>query len=127
MSQLFTSGGQSIGVSASASVFSMNIQGWFSFRINWFDCLAVQGTLKSLLQHHSSKASSSVLSLLYDPTLLSTDDYWKEHKFYCATFVGKVISLLFNTLSRFVIAFLPRNNCLPISFSRPNIYCSGYT
>ena len=127
MSQLFTSGGQSIGVSASASVLPMNVQGWFSFRINWFDCLAVQGTLKSLLQHHSSKASSSVLSLLYDPTLLSTDDYWKEHKFYCATFVGKVISLLFNTLSRFVIAFLPRNNCLPISFSRPNIYCSGYT
>ena len=55
MSQLFASGGQSIGVSASASVLPMNIQ--VSFRMNWFDLLAVQGTLKSLLQHHSSKVS----------------------------------------------------------------------
>ena len=56
MSWLFTSGGQSIGVSASASVLPMNIQG-ISFRIDWFDLLAVQGILKSLLQHHISKAS----------------------------------------------------------------------
>ena len=56
MSQLFASGGQSIGVSASASVLPMNIQ-LISFRIDWFDLLTVQGTLKSLLQHHSSKAS----------------------------------------------------------------------
>ena len=56
MSQLFTSGGQSIGASASASVFLMNIQ-VISSRIDWFDLLAVQGTLKSLLQHHNSKAS----------------------------------------------------------------------
>ena len=55
--RLFTSGGQSIGASASASVLPMNIQGWFSFRINWFDLLAVQGTLKSILQYHNSKAS----------------------------------------------------------------------
>ena len=55
---LFISGGQSIGVSASASVFPTNIQSWLiSFRIDWFDLLAVQGTLKSLLQHHSSKES----------------------------------------------------------------------
>ena len=54
MSQLFASGGQSIGNSASASVLPMNIQ---DFKIDWFDLLAVQGTLKSLLQHHSSKAS----------------------------------------------------------------------
>ena len=64
MSQLFTSGGQSIGASASASVLPMNIQIpmnnqeiMISFRIDWLDLLAVQGTLKSLLQHHSSKAS----------------------------------------------------------------------
>ena len=57
MSQFCASGGQSIGVSASASVLPMNIQDWFSFRMDWFDVLAVQGTLKSLLQHHSSKAS----------------------------------------------------------------------
>ena len=65
MSQFFTSGGQSIGVSASGSVLPVNIQdwsplawtGWISFSMDWLDLLAVQGTLKSLLQHHSSKAS----------------------------------------------------------------------
>ena len=56
MSQLFTSGGQSIGVSASASP-SNEYSGLISFRMDWLDLLAVQGTLKSLLQHHSSKAS----------------------------------------------------------------------
>ena len=55
MSQLFTSGGQSVG--ASASVLPMNIQDSFPFNIDWFDLLAVQRTLKSLLQHHSSKTS----------------------------------------------------------------------
>ena len=74
MSQLFASGGQSIGTSTSASVLPMNIQG-ISFRIDWFDLLAVQGTLKSLLQHHSLKSiNSSVLSLLYGPTLTSLHD-----------------------------------------------------
>ena len=57
MSRFFASGGQSIGISASASVLPMNIQDWISFRIDWFDLLAVQGMLKSLLQHCSSKAS----------------------------------------------------------------------
>ena len=56
VSQLFKSGGQSTGVSASASVLPLNIQGWFPLGLTWFDLLAVQGTLKSLLQHHSSKA-----------------------------------------------------------------------
>ena len=58
MSQLFASGGQSIGASVSASVLPSNdYSGSFSFRIGWFDLLGVQGTLRSLLQHHSSKAS----------------------------------------------------------------------
>ena len=57
MSRFFTSGGQCIGVSASASVLPMNMQDWFFFRMDWLNRLAVQGTLKSLLQHHSSKAS----------------------------------------------------------------------
>ena len=57
MNQLFISGSQSIGVSVSASVLPMNILDWFPFRIDWLDLLAVQGTLKSLLQHPSSKAS----------------------------------------------------------------------
>ena len=57
MSQLFASGGQSIGASASASVLPMNIQGWFPLGLTWFDVLAVEGTLKSLFQHPSLKAS----------------------------------------------------------------------
>ena len=57
MSKLFASGGQSIGVSASASVLPMNIQDRFPLGIDWLNVLAVQGTLKSLLQHHSAKAS----------------------------------------------------------------------
>ena len=57
MSQLFASGGQSIGASASSSVLPMSIQELISFRVDWFDLLAVQGALKSLLQHHDSKAS----------------------------------------------------------------------
>ena len=80
MSQLWASGGQSIGVTASTSVLSMNTQDYISFRMDWFDLLAVQGTLKSLLQHHSSKASiSSMLSFLYSPTLTSIHDYWKNY------------------------------------------------
>ena len=69
MSQFFTSGGQSIGASASASVLPMTIQSFISFRIDWFDLLAVQGTL-SLLQQHSSKTSIFLaLSFLYGPAL----------------------------------------------------------
>ena len=72
-------GGQSIGVSASASVFPVNIPGLISFRMDWVDLLAVQGTLKSLPQHHSSKSiNSSSLSFLYSPTLSSIHDYWKN-------------------------------------------------
>ena len=59
---------------------SNEYSGLFSFRIDWFDLLAVQGTLKSLLQHHSLKASSG-LSLLYGPTLTSTHNNWKNHSF----------------------------------------------
>ena len=80
MSQLFTSGGQSIGVSASASVLPMNYSGLISFRIDWFDLLPVQGILKHLLQHHNSKVTiqsnnSSALSLLYAPALTSVHDH----------------------------------------------------
>ena len=82
MSQFFTSGGQSIGASALASVLPSKYSGLISFRIDWFDLLAVQGTLKSLLPHHSSKASILLmLSLLYSPTLISIHDHWKNHSF----------------------------------------------
>ena len=80
ISQLYAWGGQSIGVSASASVFPMSTQELISFRMDWSDLLAVQGTLKSLLQHHSSKASiPSALSFLHSPTLTSIHDHWKNH------------------------------------------------
>ena len=87
-----------------------------SFRIDWFDLLAVQGTLKCLLQHHSVKASILQLSAFFTVRLLTfIHDYWKNQSFDYADklyFVGKITSLLFNTLSRFVIAFLPRTKHL---------------
>ena len=116
MNRLFTSGGQSIRASASSPVLPMNIQVWIFFRIDWFDLPDVQGTLKSLFQHQFKGISSSVLSLLCDPSLTSIPDYWKNHGFDLWFFVGKVRSLLFNVLSKFVIAFLPRSKCLLISW-----------
>ena len=105
MSQLFISVGQSIGASASASVLPMNIHSWFP------DILAVQGTLKSLLQHHSSKVSILQCSA-YSPTLTSIHDYWKNNSLTRQTFVGQVMSLLFNMLSRLIVTFLPRSKHL---------------
>ena len=81
MSQLFTSGGHSIGASASASVLPMNIKGESPLGLSSLISLLSKG-LSSLLQHHNSKASnSSVLSLLYCPTLTSVHDSWKNHSF----------------------------------------------
>ena len=75
---------------------SNEYSGLISFKIHWLDLLAVQGTLKSLLQHHSSEASnSSALSFLYNPTLTSIHDYWKTIALTRQTFVGKVMSLVF--------------------------------
>ena len=117
MSQLFPSGGQSIGASPSASVLSMNeYSGLVSFRIDWFDLLAVQGTLKSVLQHHSSKASILRCSAFFIVQL--SHPYITNGKTIDLTrwtFVGKVMFLLFNLLSRLVIAFLPRSKRLLIS------------
>ena len=98
MSQLFASGGQSIGVSASTSVLPMNTQ---SFRMDWLDLLSVQGTLKSLLQHHSSKASILWLSAFF--IVQHSHPYMTSGKTIAlsrGTFVYKVMSLLFNMLSR---------------------------
>ena len=88
-----------------------------SFRIDWFDMLAVQGTLKRLLQHHSSKASILQQSAFFMVQL--SYPYMTTRKTIALTiltFVGKLMSLLFNTLSRFVIAFLPRSKLLFISW-----------
>ena len=113
MSQFFISGGQSIGVSASASVNEYS--GLFSFRVDWLDLLTVQGTLKSLLQHHSSEASILWHSAFFMVQL--SHPYMTTGKAIALTrqtSVGKVISLLFDMLSGLVIAFLPRSKRLLI-------------
>ena len=103
--------------------FSFNISpsneysGLISFRMDWLDILAVQGTLKSLLQHHSSKASILYHSALFIVQL--SHPYMTTGKTIALTirtFVCKVLSLLFNMLSSLVIAFLPRNKRLLISW-----------
>ena len=94
---------------------SNEYSGLTSFRIDWVDLLAVQGTLKSLLQHHSSKASilrSAFFIVQLSPPYMITG---KTIVLTRWTFVGKVMSLLFNMLSRLVITFLPRSKCLLIS------------
>jgi len=118
MSQLFPSGGQSIGVSASTSVLPSNEHpGLISFRMDWLDLLTVQGTLKSLLQHHSSKVSILWGSAFF--ILQLSHPYMTTGKTIALTrwmFVDKVMSLLLNMLSRLVITFLPRSKRLLISW-----------
>ena len=103
--------------------FSFNIipskkhPGLISFRMDWLDLLAIQGTLKSLLQHHSSKASILQCSAFFTDQL--SHPYMTTGKTIALTrwtFVGKVMSLLFNMLSRLVIIFLPRSKRLLISW-----------
>ena len=96
---------------------SNEYSGLISFRIDWFHLLAVQGTLKSLLQQHSSKASILQHSAVFIVQL--PHPYMTIGKIIVltrGTFVGKVMSLLFNMLSRLVITFLPRSKCLLISW-----------
>ena len=96
---------------------SNEYSGLISFRTDWFDLLAVQRTLKSLLQHHNLKASILWCSaFFYGSTLTSVHDYQKTIALTIQTFVGKVMSFLFNMLSRFVITFLPRSKRLLISW-----------
>ena len=116
MSQLFIAGGQSIGTSA-----CNEYSGLISFRIDCLDLLAVQGILKSLLQHHSSKAS--IIQCLAFFMVQLSHPHMTTGTIIALTiwiFVGKVMPLLSNTLSRFVIAFLPRSRRL--LFSCLNIY-----
>ena len=117
MSQFFASGGQSIGALASASVLPMNIQDWFP--LGWTGWISSQskGLSKSLLQHHSSKASILqhsaffIVQLLHPYMTTGKTISWTRR-----TFVGKVMSLLFNMLSRLIKAFLPRSKRLLISW-----------
>ena len=104
MNQFFASGGPSIGVSASASVLPMSTEDWFSFKMDWLDLLAVQGTLKSLLQQHGSKAL--ILWRLAFFIVQFSHPYMTTGKIIALTrwtFVSKVMPLLFNMLSRLVI------------------------
>ena len=99
---------------------SKEIPGLISLRIDWLDLLAVQGTLKSLLQHHSSKASILRRSAFF--TVQLSHPYMTTEKTIALTrrtLVGKVMSLLLNMLSRLVITFLPRSKCLLISWLQP--------
>ena len=110
MSQFYPSIGQSTGGSASASVLPMNIQDWFPLGWTGWISIAVQGTLKNLVQHHSSKASILWCSAFFMVQLsypLTTSG--KTMALTIQTFDGKVMSLLFSMLSRFFIAFLPRS------------------
>ena len=96
---------------------SNEYSGLISFKTDWFDLLAIQGTLKSLLQHHGSKASilqhSAFFTVQLSHPFMTTG---KTIALTRRTFVGKVVSLLFNMLSRFVTAVLPRSKCLLISW-----------
>ena len=97
-----------------------------SFRMDWLDLPAVQGTLKSFLQHHSSKASILRGSAFF--TVQLSHPYMTTGKTIALTrqtFVGKVMSLLFNMLSRLVITFLPRSRCLLIDSDDHYIYYCG--
>ena len=108
--------------------FSFNISpsdehpGLISFRMDWLDLLAVQRTLKSLLQHHSSKASILLCSAFF--TVQLSHPYMTTGKTIALTrqtFVGKVMSLLFNMLSRLVITFLPRSLLISCSEISPSV------
>ena len=116
MSCFFVLGGQSISFSFSISPCN-EYSGLISFRMDWLDLLGVQGTLKSLLQYHSSKASILWYSAFFIVQLSQL--YMTIGKTVALSrwnFVGKVMSLLFNMLSRMLIAFLPRSKHLLISW-----------
>ena len=117
MSQLSASGGQSIGVSAWTSVLPMNTQDWSPLGWTGWILLAFQGTLKSLLQHHNSKASilqcsASFIVQLSHPYMTTGKTIALTRR----TFVGKVMSLLLNMLFRLVITSLPKSKHLLISW-----------
>ena len=106
---------------------SNEYSGLTSFRMDWLDLLAVQGTLKSLIQHHSSKASILQCSDFFIIQL--SHPYMTTGKTIALTrwiFVGKVVSLLFNMLSRFVMAFLPRIKQASFNFMAAVTICSDF-
>ena len=121
---LITTGNKSVEFGAGPKIISPSNEysGLIAFRIDWFNLLAVQGTLKSLLQYHNSKASvlwhSAFMVQLSHPYMTT----WETLDLTILTFVGTVMSLLFNMLSRFVIAFLPRSKHLLLSWVHVTIH-----
>ena len=110
MSQFFALGGQCIGASASASVLTMNSQDWFP--LGWTGLISQESPPKAQFKN----INSLVPSFPYHPTFTRYMTIGKSIAFTRWTLVGKVMSLLFNRLSRLAIAFLPRSNCLLISW-----------
>ena len=112
----FISGGQSIGASALASVLPMNIQNWFPLGVSGLISLQSKGLSRAFsnitVQNHQFFSAQ----VFYSPTLTCIHDYWKNRSFDYIEFVRKVMSLLFNVLSRFVTAFLPGSEHLLISW-----------
>ena len=116
MIQLFTRCGENIGASVSAFILQINIQGWFHYDwLLWCTCCPGDSQ-KSSPAPQFKTTNYSALSFLSGPTLTSVHDYWKNHSFDYMDFCWKMMSLLYNVLSRFVIAFLPRSKCLLISW-----------
>ena len=117
MSRLFSSDDQNTAASASASVLPTTYSELIPLKIDWFDLLALQGTFRSLLQHCSPKASILWCSAFF--TVQLSQSYvttWKSIVLTVQTVVRRVMSLFLNTLSRIVIAFLPRSNRLKNSW-----------
>ena len=118
MSQFFTSGGQSIVASASASVLQMNIQDWFP--LGWTGWISLQSkglsrVFSNTLQQFKN-INSSALSFLHSPTLTSIHDHWKNHSFDYTDVGWQSDVSAFNILPRLAISFLPRKQCLLISW-----------
>ena len=112
ITELFASGGQNIG--ASAPILPMNIWGWILLALSSLNSLLSEGLSRVFSSTTIQSISSLALSILYSPALKTVHDYWKNHSSDYKIFVSKVISLLFNMLSRFVVAFLPRRKSLLI-------------
>ena len=111
---ILSSGGQSIGTSASVSDLPMNVQDWFPLGL--IGLISFRDSHESIPTPQFKSISSSVLSFPYNPTLTSIHDYWKNLTLTRRTFVDKIMFLLFNMLSRFLLAFLPRSKDLFISW-----------
>ena len=116
MSQFFSSGGQSTGVSASALVLPMSIQGWIPLGLTGLISLLSKGLSRVFSNTRVQRHHSSALRLLYGPTFTSIYNYWKTHRLNYTDFFNQSDVFVCNIPPRFFIAFFPRGNCLLISW-----------